>query len=57
MYLIIGPDKEAGCKQNDVSHIHLDVYDIHLKFALNSHAHKLHKPIKIGKGIMHKTTI
>ena len=47
MYLIIGLDKAGGCKQtafekhSDVSHIHLDASDIHLKFALNSHAHPL----------------
>ena len=47
MYLIIGPDKAAGCKQNafkkhtDVSDMHLNVSEKHLKTALKSHSHKL----------------
>ena len=43
MYLTVGLDKAAGCKQNAFEK-HLDVSDIHLKLALNSHAHKLYKP-------------
>ena len=43
MYLIIGLDKAAWCKQNEFEK-HLDVCDIHLKIALNSHVHKLYKP-------------
>ena len=49
MYSNIGLDKAAGCKQSafekhsDVSHIHLDASEIHLKFALNSHAHPLNE--------------
>ena len=34
MYLIIGLDKAAGCKQNAFVK-HLDVSHTHLKFALN----------------------
>ena len=43
MYLIIGLDKAAGYKLNAFEK-HLDTFDIHLKIALNSHAHKLYKP-------------
>ena len=43
MYLIIGLDKAAGCKQNAFEK-HSDVSHIHVKFALNSHAHKLYQP-------------
>ena len=39
----MGLDKAAGCKQNAFE-IYLDLSDIHLKVALNSHAHKLYKP-------------
>ena len=41
MYLIIGLDKVAGCKQNAFEK-HLDVSHTYLKFASNSHAHKLY---------------
>ena len=36
----MGLDLPAGCKQNAFE-IHLDVSHTHLKFGLNSHAHKL----------------
>ena len=43
MYLTICLDKAAGCKQKAFEK-HLDVSDIHLKFALNSHECILYKP-------------
>ena len=43
MYLITGLDKPAGCQHNAFKK-HLDVSRVHLKSALNSHAHKLYKP-------------
>ena len=43
MYLIISLDKAGGCKQNAFEK-RLDVSDIHLKIALNSHARYLYRP-------------
>ena len=39
----MGLDQAAGCKLNSFEK-HLNVFDIHLKFALNSQAYKLYKP-------------
>ena len=48
MYLIIGLDKAAGCKQNAFEK-NLDVSDIYLKIALNSHARYLYKQRWVNK--------